>query len=238
MKAVGLTAVALLSGFVLMASAQEDQYAYSANAVGVIRKTLPAGKMMLVSVPLDDATSTNAAIPFLELPFLTTLPNNSTINMWDPETSEWVSGVKSRGKWSGLVTNESLQSGQSLFIKNGGSSAVTLTLVGEVPEDSSIPVALANANQIQGCANPYPVSFVFGTSSLASNAVNNSTVNFWDVENSDWISGSKSRGSWDAKVRTKTVAPAEGFLLKNGATAASGRTWEVSKPYEWPETSN
>ena len=238
MKAVGLTAVALLSGFVLMASAQEDQYAYSANAVGVIRKTLPAGKQMLISIPLDDATSTNAAIPFMELPFLATLQNNSSANVWDPVNSAWISGVKTRGKWAGPVTNVSLQPGQPLFIKNGGAAAVAITLVGEVPEDSSIPVALAAANQIQGCANPYPVSFVFGTSALASNAVNNSSVNFWDVENGVWISGSKTRGSWSTTVRSKTVAPAEGFLLKNGPTAASGGTWEVSKPYEWPESSN
>ena len=239
MKALGLAVAAVLTGFVAMASAQDDTNSvYSANVVGVIRKTLPAGKQMLISVPLDDMASTNAAIPFLELPFLSTLPNNSSANVWDPVNNEWISGVRTRGKWAGAITNVALRAGQPIFLLNGGASPVTITLVGEVPEDSSIPIALANANQMQGYANPYPVAFVFGTSALASNAVNNSSVSFWDVENNDWISGSKTRGAWSTTVRSKTVNPAEGFLLVHGPTAASGGTWEVSKPYEWPESSN
>lgn len=233
-----LLVAGVFSALAFQASAQDEQYAYSANAVGVIRKTLPGGKQMLLSVPLDDAASTNAAIPFMELTFLSTLPNNSSANVWDPVNNEWISGVRTRGKWVGAITNVALQAGQPIFILNGGASPVTITLVGEVPEDSSIPIALANANQMQGYANPYPVSFVFGTSALASNAVNNSSVSFWDVENNDWISGSKTRGAWNTTVRSKTVAPAEGFLLVHGPTAASGGTWEVSKPYEWPESSN
>lgn len=194
--------------------------------------------MMLVSVPLDDMASTNAAIPFLELPFIAVLPNKSTANIWDPVNSKWIFGTKNRGSWSGLVTNQLLHPGECIFIQNGGSAAVTFSMVGEVPEDASIPVALAGAGQMQGCANPYPVSFEFGTSALASNAVNKSTVNFWDVEQGKWIYGAKSRGSWDAIVKTNIVAPGEGFLLQHGSTASSGQMWEVTKPYEWPQSAN
>lgn len=238
MKTVGWAALMLLAGSVFVASAQEEQYAYSANAVGVIRKTLPSKKMMMVALPLDDASSTNAVVPFANLPFLTTLPNGSSINIWDVSNSAWVTATKTVGKWRGAATNESVSAGQSLFIKNGGTSSVLITLVGEVPDDPSITIPLANASQLQGCANPYPVAFEFAKSALASNAVNGSSVNFWDTDagtSGEWVTATKTVGKWRGGAANYEVAPGEGFMMKFGATTVSGGAWTVSKPYEWPE---
>lgn len=236
---VGLVAAA--TALVLSSSlAAAEDFAYSANAIGVIRKTIPAGKMMLLSIPLDNPSSTNAAIPFLQLPFLSSLPSGSSVNIWDSNNSKWLTANKIGAGWAGSARNESIQSGQSIFVKNGGSSEVSLLLSGDVPSEESISVALASAGQLQACANPYPVPFVFKTSSLASNAVNGSSVNFWDVEaggTGAWVTANKMPplGNWVGSGASYEVQPAEGFMIKHGATATAGRSWTVAKPYVWPD---
>lgn len=233
----GFVVAGLLAGFVSHAVAQSAT-AYSSSAIGVIKKTVPAGKMVLMSIPLDDPESTSAEIPFLQLPFLSSLPNGSAVNIWDTTNSKWVIANKVVGKWRGAATNESLHVGQSIFVKNGGGSEVTLMLTGEVPADADISISLAGANQLQACANPYPVPFDFATSALASNAVNGSSVNFWDPNAGvagEWVLANKVVGKWRGTGAAYTVQPAEGFMMKYGGSTAAGGTWTVSKPYVWPE---
>ena len=231
MKAVGLVALALVIGTVMMASAQEEQYAYSANAVGVIRKTIPAGKMVLVTMPFDDMMSTNAAIPFLELPFLSSLPNKSEANMWDAVSSKWVTGTKSLGKWSGAITNLSLGLGDAIFFLNGSKNDVTITMLGDVPTDSSIAIQVVPANHITGCANPYPSSFVFTNSVLAKQSKNGTMVSFWDVNTSQWQSLSKSLNKWSGATNM-VVEPGVAFLYQSGKSDTN-TSWTVVRPYTW-----
>ena len=229
---VGLVAAA--TALVLSSSLATAQEAYSANAIGVIKKTIPAGKMALISIPLDNTESTNAAIPFLELPFLSSLPNKSTANMWDSAGVKWVSGKKSLGKWGGDITNMYIHSGQSIFFENGGSSPVTLIFSGEVPSDAEISVGLAAPSHMVACANPYPVSFDFTNSVLARQAKNGSQANFWDMNANTWRFCKKSLGKWGGTAST-VVEPGDGFMFQSGATETN-TAWVVSKPYEWPVT--
>ena len=229
----GWLVAALLAAFVSSAVAQSAT-AYSSCAVGVIRKTLPAGKMVLVSIPLDIAAiDDDATIAFTNLPFISVFPNKSSANMWSTNSQTWISGVVSRGKWTGDITGAKLVPGESLFLKNGGTTDLEIVFSGSVPNDDEISLDIVSASRIQACANPYPVPFEFGASTLASNAVNNSSVSFWDVDNGKWISGNKSRGSWQSNVKSYSVSPAEGFLFKNGANGSS-IDWVVKRPYSWP----
>ena len=239
MRTLGFAVVTtVLAGVVSMASAQEETYAYSANAVGVIRKTIPAGKMMLMSVPLDDMASTNAGIPFFELPFLASLPNRSTVSLWDPANARWLQAKKGvGGKWGGdtnILSSMSVYSGQALFIENGSSSKdISITLVGEVPEDENIPVALGAANQMVLCSNPYPVPFTFTNSVLAIQSKNTANADFWDMNASQWVSATKGVGGKWRGATNQVVNPGEGFMYTS-AKSETNTTWVVDKPYEWP----
>ena len=228
-RVIGLLAACSLAAFVSSAVAQE---AYSANAIGVIKKTIPAGKMALISIPLDDSESTNAAIPFLELPFLSSFPNKSTANLWDSDASEWVYGKKTLGKWSGAITNMSVQPGQAIFFENGGSSPIEIIMSGEVPSDPQITVGLAAASHMVACANPYPVPFAFTNSALAAQAKNGAQANFWDVDSSTWRYTKKTLGKWSGQ-NDAVVNPGDGFMFLSSATETN-TGWVVSKPYEWP----
>ncbi len=232
-KVFGLVVAGLLAGFVSHAVAQSAT-AYSSSAIGVIKKTVPAGKMILVSIPLDiEAMDDDATIAFTNLPFISGFPNKSSANLWSTNTQTWISGVVSRGKWTGDITEAKLVPGESVFLKNGGTTDLEIIFSGSVPNDNEISLDIVSASRIQACANPYPVPFEFGSSALASNAVNNSSVSFWDVDNGKWISGNKSRGSWQSDVKSYSVSPAEGFLFKNGANG-SAMDWVVDRPYSWP----
>lgn len=234
----GWLVAALLAAFVSSAVAQSAT-AYSSSAVGVIKKTLAAKKMALLSIPLEDTASTDAAIPFSSIPFLGSLPNGSSINIWDSNNSQWLTANKVVGKWRGTATNESVQVGQAIFVQNGGTSEVTLLVSGEVPADATISVPLANAGELQACANPYPVPFAFTNSTLASGAVNGSTVNFWDSNAGTagaWVTANKVVGKWRGTGAAYVVQPGEGFMLQQGSSAASGGSWTVVKPYSWPAT--
>lgn len=233
-----LLVAGVFSALVFQTLADDEQYAYSANAVGVIRKSIPAGKMALLSIPLDDSASTNAAIPFFELPFLSSLPNRSTVSLWDPANAKWLQAKKGvGGKWGGdtnILSTMSVSSGQSLFIENGSSTKeVVITIVGEVPVDENIPVALGTANQMVLCANPYPVAFAFTNSTLALQSKNTANADFWDMEGSQWVSATKGVGGKWRGATNQVVSPAEGFMYTSGKTETN-TTWVVDKPYEWP----
>ncbi len=238
----GLVVAGLLAGFVSHALAQSAT-AYSSTAVGVIKKSIPAGGQILMSIPLDleamdDSTAT---IAFTDLPFLSVMPIGSTANIWDSENSTWISGTKRPTGWVGAITTCRLSAGQALFLKNGSKSAdLELVFSGSVPEDPEITVNLVEANQLQLMANPYPVPCKFTETSLASNAVMGSTINFWVVDTNlaakgTYLSGNKRpTGKWTTSIANYVVSPAEGFYFKQGATAATNEQWEVGKPYEWP----
>lgn len=242
----GLVVAGLLAGFVSSALAQSAT-AYSSSAVGVIKKSIPAGCQMLVSIPLDIAEMNNdATIAFTDLPFLKDMPANSTANIWDVENNKWISGTKRpNGKWVGAITNRSVACGESLFLKNGSTTAdADLIISGEVPSDATISIALGAANQQQLLANPYPVSFVFTNSALATNpqqSVFGSTVNFWVADpdsptKGNYVSARVGGGSkWTGTARDYVVSPGEGFFFKKGTSATTNAgPWVVSKPYTWP----
>lgn len=236
-----LVLASVIAAFVSQAQAQE---AYSANAIGVIRKTIPAGGQILLSIPLDlegmdDAT---ASIAFNDLPFLSKFPTKSTANIWDTQNNCWISGAKKiSGKWDGPITNCNLHAGQALFLQNGSSSAdLEIVFSGSVPDDDTIPLNLATANQLQLMSNPYPVPYKFTETALASNAVNGSTVNFWVIDTSKpakgrFVSGKKGlTGVWSTDIADYVVLPGEGFYFTQGNKATAGQQWVVGKPYEWP----
>ena len=224
----GLVVAGLLAGFVSSAVAQE---AYSSSAIGVIKKTIPAGKLVLLSIPLDQESDEGSGFIFGSVPAISNMPNGSYANFWDTENQQWIPQPKTAKSGWGAQKNRLIAPGECFFLKNPGSSDLELVISGEVPADASMSRGLPG-NALQVVANPYPVAMVLTNFSFASSVPNGSYANFWDVDSQSWIPQPKSaKSGWGAQ-KNREIAPGEGFFVKPATTAAT--TWTESRPYSWP----
>ena len=88
-KTLWIAMVGALVASVVAASAQE---VLSANAVGYIKKTMPAnGGLTMVSIPLDSMTDTN--ILFGRTSLAQEAPQGSSVFFWNTDQS-WTIGTK------------------------------------------------------------------------------------------------------------------------------------------------
>lgn len=216
---------------VVAALAQE---VLSANTIGYIKRELPAqGKLITVSVPLNNMTAANNV--FSNLSLAAEVPFGAAVSFWNPVAQGWNSGTKKvKGGWDANVATQIVDSGDFFFIKGPATSTVPteITIAGEVPDAATLTRAIPGNNALGSMANPYPADFVFGTSSLASNATAGSSVSLWNPVAQGWNSGTKKvKGGWDSNVATAKVAATEGFFLKEYSTVT---TWTNAKPYTWP----
>lgn len=227
-KALWIVMAAALAVAVVAASAQTE--VLSANAVGYIKKTLPAsGDLVAMSIPLDSMT--NASLVFGETSVAAEAPVNSVVYFWDPILQSWLAGAKSTKGWGAFSTRE-IEAGEGFFLQGDPSSAseAEVTITGEVPSDPTLSRSIPGGNALGTLSNPYPVDFTFGTSSVASNASVDSVVYFWDQDLQSWLAGAKSTKGWGA-FATREVQAGEGFFLQE---VGAGTTWDVLKPYTWP----
>lgn len=220
-----LMAAALIAG-VVAASAQE---VLSQNAVGYIKKTLPAGgKFVSLSIPLDSMTNTN--IVFGETS-VAEAPAGTFVYFWDPVQQSWLAGLKSTKGW-GAFANRVIEPGEGFLMQGPVASTedIDVTITGEVPADAMLSRGVPGGNAFGSLANPYPVDFTFGTSAVASNAPAGTFVYFWDAVQQSWLAGLKSTKGWGA-FANREVPAGEGFLMQ----APGGvLIWDTVKPYTWP----
>ena len=226
---IGLCAALVVS--VVAASAQE---VLSANTIGYIKRSLPAGgKLITVSVPLFNMTAPNNV--FSNLSLASEVPFNSVAYFWNPVAQQWDPGTKKvKGGWDANVNTQIVISGDFFFIKGPATSTVPteITIAGEVPDVATLTRAIPGGNALGSMANPYPADFTFGTSSLASNATTLSVAYLWNPVAQQWDPGTKkAKGGWDSNVATARVAATEGFFMKEFGTVT---TWTNAKPYTWP----
>lgn len=230
-KSLWVAIAGALAISVVVASAQE---VLSANTIGYIKRELPAGgKFITVSVPLFSMTAANNV--FSNLSLAAEAPALSGAYFWDVGNQKWVLGTKkAKGGWDANVATQIVATGDFFFLKGPPSATepTEITIAGEVPNDASLVRSIPGENRLGSMANPYPADFVFGTSSLASNATTLSGAYMWDVENQKWLLGTKkAKGGWDSNVATAVVKATTGFFLKEyGAVTA----WTNAKPYTWP----
>lgn len=224
----GLLLAGLLAGFVSNAAAQT---AYSSSAIGVIKKTLPAGKLSLISVPLDQESDDGTGFVFGNVPAISNMPNGSIANFWDVQNQEWVLQNKSAKAGWGEQKFRRIAPGECFFIKNAQTTNIELIVSGEVPTDDSIPRTLPGQALIL-VANPYPVPMIFTNFAFASALPNGSIANFWDEENQEWVLQNKSAKAGWGEQKNRPIAPGEGFFIKSAASASTA--WAESRPYSWP----
>ena len=228
-KSLWIAMGAALVASVVAALAQE---VLSANAIGYIKRELPAGgKLITVAVPLYNTTAANNV--FSNLSIASEAPVNSEASFWSPGQRKWVGGAKSGKGWASVVASQIVDSAEFFFIKGPATSTVPtqITIAGEVPTDASLVRGFTGSSNLTAMANAYPADFLFTNSTLATRASVNSEVSFWDVANQKWIGGAKSGKGWAAIVATQRVTATEGFFLKE---AGAVTTWTNTKPYTWP----
>lgn len=224
----GFVVAGLLAGFVSHAVAQSST-AYSSSAVGVIKKTLPAGGRVLLSIPLDQESDTGDGFTFSSIPAIAALPNGSVAYFWDMATQAWIAQPKTRGSW-GNEKDRLITVGEAFFLKNTQSTNIELVISGEVPADASLSKGISGDNARNLVANPYPVPTVLTNFDFAAKVSNGSVVYFWDVDEQAWVAQPKTRGSW-GNEKNRSIAPAEGFFIKQ---TADDIVWTESRPYTWP----
>ena len=230
-KSLWVAIAGALAISVVAASAQE---VLSANTIGYIKKELPAeGKYITVSVPLFNMTA--AQNVFSNLSIAAEAPALSSVSFWDANEQRWVGGIKTaKSGWPVNVATQIVDSGEFFFIKGPLTSTepMEITIAGEVPDGGTLTRAIPGSGNFGSVANPYPADFVFGTSSLASNASALSSASFWDVDDQRWVGGTKTaKSGWPANVATQRVLATSGFFLKEAGTVTM---WTNTKPYTWP----
>ena len=226
-KTLWIAIAGTLVASVIAASAQE---VLSANAVGYIKKALPAGgKLVSMSIPLNSMTE--SSIVFGRTSVAAEAPQSSVVYFWDASLQSWSPGTKGIKGWSAADSNKVIAAGEGFFLKGPGTAA-EVTITGEVPDDPKITRTFPGGGTALGSlANAYPVDFKFGESDLAKNATQGSVVYFWDEAIQTWGGGTKGIKGWAAGQSNRVVVAGEGFFIKEAGTVT---TWTNSKPYTWP----
>ncbi len=227
-KTLWILMTGALAASVVAASAQE---VLSANAVGYIKKTLPAdADLVALSIPLNNMNE--AENVFGRTSVAAEAPVGSEVFFWDEVLQVWSGGGKSGKGWGPGDSNRVVAAGEAFFLKGPvGGSAVEVTITGEVPDDAALTRVMSGSGALSAVANPYPVDFVFGQSDLAINATVGSEVFFWDEALQVWSGGGKSGKGWGPGDSNRVVLAAEGFFLKETGTVTD---WDQNKPYTWP----
>ena len=231
-KTLWIAIVGALAASVVAASAQE---VLSANAVGYIKKTLPAGaKFVMVTVPLNDMSSTSNL--FGRSSIAQEAPQGSMVYFWNTALQLWDSGTKGIKGWQPAQSNKVVLAGEGFFLKgsNAAPADVDVTISGEVPDNpigEPIVRAIPGSGAFGTLANAYPVDFKFGESSVAKNATSNSMVYFWNEGLQLWDSGTKGIKGWQPAQSNRVVVAGEGFFLKESQNV---NAWTNIKPYTWP----
>lgn len=225
-KLMSLVALAVV-GSVVAASAQE---VLSANAVGYVKRTVPAGKLQIVSIPFDNIASEDGSYKFGETQIANDLPQGSSVMFWDSEAQVWSGGGKGAKGWNAAQANHELAVGEAFFVRNNSSSDLEVTAAGEVPSTDGLQRAYSGGSTLSIAAAPYPVDVKFGDTELANQLPQGASVMFWDSEAQNWSGGGKGAKGWNAAQANKIVSAGEGFFVR---TATEG-AWTAAKPYTWP----
>ena len=124
-KTLWIAMAGALVASVVAASAQE---VLSANAVGYIKKTMPAqGQFVLVGLPLDSMTE--ASNVFGRTSIAQEAAAGSYVYFWNSGSQTWSGGSKisaTKG-WTAAVSNHIVAAGDGFFLKSSNATSFVWT---------------------------------------------------------------------------------------------------------------
>ena len=228
-KTLWIAIVGALAASVVAASAQGE--VLSANAVGYIKRTVPAdGGLEVISYALNPMPYSGVTW-FTNTSVAAEMPNLSVAFFWNPETQRWIGSQKTgKGVWGPEALAKQILPGEMFFLKTpAGAPAQEVTITGEVPDDATLTRAVIGGNAIAALGNPYPVDVAFTNTDVAKKAANGSAAFFWNPTTGRWIGSQKSgKGVWGSVAAAETIQAGEGFFLKD---VNPGSVWTNVKPY-------
>lgn len=213
--------------------------AYSANAVGVVKYTIPAdGELTCIALPLHpmDTDDAQGRWVFGDTSICEQLAVGSSVYFWSG-TAWNVAQKKKVGsniRWTGGVTNRPVENGEAIFVKGpDGGEAQTISLLGELPTDDTLEYDLTGSDNLDTRAvSLYPVEVVFGETELEAALPVNSSIYFWS--GTAWnVAQKKKVGSnirWTGGVTNRVVKVGEGVFVKSSGDAS---TVTQDRPFEW-----
>lgn len=201
----------------------------SANAVGYVKRTVPAGKWQIVSIPYRNFAAEDGMYKFGETQVANDLPQGSSVLFWSEGDQAWSVGGKTAKGWGGAVANHVLGSGEAFFVKGPGGEDIDVPCGGVLPGEETVSRDFA-AGKWSVMAPPYPVDGEFKDTGAGQGLALGDTVLFWDVERQGWSGGGKNTKGWPAGLGGHEVEAGEGFFVKSEA----GGSATERKPYGWP----
>jgi hypothetical protein len=193
-KTLLIAAAALVAG-VITSEAQ----VYSANVVGYVNVTLPAGQLVLVSNPLDDGTNTVTSLG-------AALANKSAVQVWNG--SGYTLSSKGGGIWT---TNLSIPVGTGFFVKS--QTSITNTFVGNVVPFSGLSTTNslpAGSLVLVGSTVPYAGNLTDTNLAIGPLLANKSAIQVWN--GTGFTLSSKGGGVWTTNLN---IGVAQGFFVKS-----------------------
>jgi len=219
MRAKTLLLTAALSAVSIAAAVA--QTVYSVNAVGYVNVTVPAGKFALLNNPLNQPTNSLAAV-------LPSVPNNTVVYVFDPTTGTFTQTTLRAGTWTGAGASATLNPGQGFFIKNAGTSDMTVTFVGEVPQGTNLTINFPKAGfYLVGSIVPQAgaVQTVLGLP-----AVNGDKLYQFNPATQLYTTYTKRTGTtWTGGTGEPNIGVAEAFFYQASAAGTWTRSFSVNQ---------
>lgn len=191
---LSILAIAATAAFVATA----DDAVYSANTIGVIKYTIPAGgELTCISLPVDYMEGSDWT--FADTPFADALPKGSSVYFWSG--TGWDSSTKNvvSGKWlPAAPVQKAIKQGEGFFVQlPANSEAKEIAIVGELPMDGAVTNKITGGGNLDmTSATFYPVDVVFGETELADKLPKGSTVYFWSGTGWDSTTKNVVSGKW------------------------------------------
>lgn len=215
--------------FAGVAAAQDDTNAvYSANVVGVVKYTIPAGgAFACFSLPLNPMSSGGDWL-WGDTQIAKDLPNGSQVYFW--ENNGWEPASKTKKYGWGEAASRSVSAGEAFFVQGPKTAeAQTVSLLGELSMEATEPLTFTGNKAYDLVAgNPYPVETTFVDSELAAGLDNGSTVFVW--RNNAWIGYDKTKKYGWQDAAGLTFAVGEGIFVKKAGDPA---TINVEAPFNF-----
>lgn len=227
---LAVVAALAASAGVVCAWGQDAAVAQSANAVGVVKYTVPAeGGLTCISLPLNPL-GTDEWI-WGDTSLAEQLETGSSVYFWNG--IGWDSYVKGKlGGWNAKAKNTVIHAGEAFFLKSPATSDTDLvvSLLGELPVESQLPLDLEGDGTalVASAVSLFPIQATFGESAMSAALPTGSTVYFW--RDAEWKSYVKGKlGGWNNAAKGTTNFVGEGIFVKT----PSDVTVTIPRPFDW-----
>jgi len=221
------TTAILLGTLIASSAALAQSNVLSRNAVGYIKRTVPAGGLDLMTVPFENMSGSENTVSST----FSTLVDGSQVSVWNAESQKYQTFQKAKGSWGNPGTNV-LARGGALFVRSPLVSTQEVYLMGEVPDAATAPTTTVNVvSGLNLLGSGYPVSTSWTGTTLAATLPDGSQVSIWD--GSSYVTIQKAKGNWGAAGNSLVIEPGAGFFVRSPVGAPT-INWSESKPYQWP----